>query len=208
MSNKKKYLLLSLPVLLLFLIIISLSTKSSKNTHAEFTSTFDPNPPSPSVILPTEPATEAIPYSWEDYDNEKFSFKLTYPSEWYKKEYKRNPKGGIFVAFSPNPLPCEDCSYINSAFFSVKIYSQQTDPESYTAFAQRIKAIGKVEGYNKARLGGVDGVYYKNIFSVENRGWVYELTLEKDLGNPGVDDSQIFKKVLSSFQFTYLIFKD
>jgi hypothetical protein len=166
-------------------------------------STLDLNP-SPSAA-PTS-AVEDVPSSWENYNNDEYSFTLDYPKDWYKQNYISDSKNGLFLAFSPEPLPCETCSYLHDGYFSIKIYNQKTNPEAYAAYLQRTQSIGKIAGYQPVQLSNRKGVLFENTIAVENEGWIFELLFDKDGGTAKMLDSEIFKKVYSSFRFTNLQF--
>jgi hypothetical protein len=208
MNDKTKYLALYICSAIILVLLVTGGIATQKPKEVAPASTLNLNPSAETSPTGTESTeAESIPYSWEDYAHDEYNFSLIYPEKWYKQEYpSKESKGGTFVAFSPEPLPCEDCTYLQDAYFSIKIYNQKTDPEAYAAFLQRGKAIGKVEGYLPARLGNKQGVLFGSIISAENEGWVYEIALEKNEGKTPILDSHILKRVISSFKFTNLVF--
>lgn len=204
-DEKKHYLILSIIFLVIIFIGIAGIVGMTKSTNVAPASILDLNP-SPSISPTAGEENEPVPFSWEEYTNDEYNFTLSYPTGWNKQVYKDEQKKGLTVAFSPDILPCETCTYFFSGYYSIKVYNQTTDAEAYAHFRQRLAAIGKVAGYQPVQLDGRQGVFSGNSVAVENNGWVFELSLDKNGGKAAVADSQIFKKVLSSFKFTNLIF--
>lgn len=191
-------------VFLLILIAVFFSPNTKKNTSPQ--STFELNP---SVAVSPTREPEPFVTSWRNYSNDKYNFAIDVPSDWHEQEIEvPGTEGGLLVAFSPNDLPCKTCSYVYDGFYSIKIYNQQTDPQSYAAFIDRANSVGKKEGYQAINLDGIKGVWFQNTLSAQNHGWVYELSLDKDQGQANITESLIFKKALNSFRFTYLLFNE
>ena len=210
MNDKTKYLALYICVAIVIVLLVTGGIATQKAKEVPPASVLNLNPSSetsPTSTQSMEP--ESLPYSWEEYSNDEYNFSLTYPEDWYKEEYTpKESHDEMFIAFSPEPLPCANCTYIHDGYFSIKIYNQKTDAGAYAAFLQRLKSIGKAEGYLPAQLGGKQGVFFSNTISVENEGWVFEVTLEKNGGKASIEDSPIFKRIFSSFKFTNLIFSN
>jgi hypothetical protein len=163
--------------------------------------------PSP-VVSPT-PVSEPIVTAWRSYGNNQYNFTLEVPESWYEQDYaKAYPDGGTVVAFSPDPLPCATCTYVREGYLSVKVYNQKTHPERYADFLERVKKVGQDPKYVGVALNKKPGVFFANTIAVENQGWVYELTLDADLGDKNALESYIFQRAATSFTFTYLLFNN
>lgn len=160
---------------------------------------------SPTPSLSPTKTPEPLITSWKTYQNDTYNFSLSVPDSWNQQEY--TPQSGNFqIAFSPNSLPCSTCTYVHEGYFSVKIFNQKTDAQAYTLFTQRKQSVGKSNDYKEVQLAGKTGVMNSNSIDLENNGWVYELSLDKDNGTDQVTDSQIFQKAALSLQFTNLLF--
>jgi hypothetical protein len=134
-----------------------------------------------------------------------YNFTAEVPSDWNEEDYMPSyATGGTLIAFSPDPLPCNTCSYYYSGYFSIRIFSQTSDPESYALFTQKVQQLGKNPEYKEANLGNKKAVAFANTIATENQGWVYELSLDRDQGNTNIEESEIFQKVASSFTFINL----
>jgi hypothetical protein len=207
MIDKKYYpTLVGISITLLFLAILGLVFYPRKVDVAP-QSTFDVNPTTSSVTPSTAP--DPVVFSWRTYSNDKYNFTVGVPSEWFEQEFSLpDAKEGTLVAFSPDHLPCKTCAYVYDGYFSVKVYNQKTDPDSYAGFTQRMNSISKSKDYQAVLLDGVKGVMFANTFAAENHGYVYELSLDANKGNAKIVDSLIFRRALSSFKFTYLLFNN
>ncbi len=166
--------------------------------------------PSQLVLSPTQSvsptsAADPVVISWTTYNNDKYNFTIDKPSDWNQQEYTL-PSGGFLIAFSPNTLPCATCSYVHNGFYSVKVFNQQTDADAYKNYTTAMQNIGKSAGYQKAQLDNHIGVLFGNAVSVENNGWVYQVTLDANNGNQNAEDSKLFVKAATSMKFTNLIF--
>ena len=159
-------------------------------------------------VEPTQkqtPSGEPEVTSWRVYAHPTYNFTVEMPEGWNVQDYAAAyGNNGTRVAFSPDPLPCETCSYFYSGHFSIRVFNHQTDPESYAMFAQRVNAIGKNPAYKEALLGTTKAVAFANTITTEQQGWVYELSLDKDQGAKDIMTSKIMQKVASSFAFTNL----
>jgi hypothetical protein len=162
---------------------------------------------SPSPYVSRAQEQEPAVAAWEVYTNEKYNFTLNVPTGWNRQEYENgNTAGGTVIAFSPMTLPCKTCTYVHEGYFSIRLYNQQTDPTFYAAFQQRLKAMNNSKEYLPIQLDGKKGVMFGSTVAVENEGWVYELSLDKENGTIPALNSQYFQKFASSLKFTYLIF--
>jgi len=169
-------------------------------------STFSLSPqPSTQQASPTVTSQEPLVTTWTTYTNNDYSFNIPIPDGWKQQEYKL-PSGSFIVAFSPNDLPCANCSYVHEGYFSIHIFNQQTDSEAYKAYTESLQKIGKVAGFQAGQINNIKGVIYGNTVEVENHGWVYQLVLDQNNGSENVLNSQTFIHAASSMQFTYLIF--
>lgn len=160
----------------------------------------------PSVTQTQGPEPEVT--SWKDYNNDTYQFVMSVPDGWNMQDFSASyPKGGTLIAFSPETLPCETCSYLHNGYFSLKIYSKESDREAYDKFQSLLKSPG--QGAQGVSIDGKTGVFSQNVISVENsdQGWVYEFYLDKDNGNAKALDSKIYQRMVSSFRFTGLRFK-
>jgi hypothetical protein len=157
--------------------------------------------PQPSPAKTAEP----IVTDWTTYSNTNFNFTLTVPDGWNQQTYK-GPYGATIVAFSPNNLPCGDCSYVHDGFFSVKIFNQTTDQQAYKDFTDRQKAASQDPKYQAIQIQGKPGLMYGNIVDIPNNNFIYEVSLDTDNGNDTVMSSKIFQKIAGSLQFTNLVF--
>lgn len=179
-----------------------------RQDQVEFKSTYDPNGAVPTVAV--SPTPEQLIFQWDPYDNSEYNFSLEYPSGWQEVDYKAVYKnGGTLIAFSPTALPCPTCSYIKDGYFSLKIYNAKTSPQDYTEFQKRVAGMKQSKEYLGIQLDGAPGVFYGKLATVENNGWVYEFSLDKDRGTSTDNplESKIFLHALTTFKFTNLQFK-
>jgi hypothetical protein len=164
-----------------------------------------------STVKPTVPQDPVVT-TWRNYTNDEYNFAMDVPSDWNEQAFSpsqpQESKGGTQVAFSPNPLPCETCSYFYDGYFSVKVYTQKSDAASYTNFVQKMNNIGKSAEYQGIILDGIKGVMTINTISAENHGYVYEISLDLDKGHGKIADSLVFRHAVNSFKFTYLLFNN
>lgn len=158
---------------------------------------------SPTPTPPNAPEPEVT--SWKTYNNDKYNFALDMPADWHVQDYSAffNNKGTL-IAFSPNPLPCETCSYLHDGYFSIRIYNQQTDPQLYDTFQQNVAKVGHDATYRQVTIGSKPALLFGNTVAVANQGWVYEFSLDKDNGNADIMKAAIFQRSLTSFVFTGL----
>ena len=189
---------------ILALIGIGWFVYSPHPAQEQLPSTFSLSPqpsfaPSPTI------AEEPVVTTWTTYTNNDYNFTIPIPDGWKQQEYKL-PSGVFIVAFSPDDLPCANCSYVHEGYFSIRVFNQKTDSEAYKTFTDSLQKIGKVAGYQAAQINNVKGVLYANTVEVETHGLVYQLVLDKDNGTKNITDSQLFIHAASSMQFTYLIF--
>lgn len=188
---------------LLGLIIIVGAIYYRSDTTYNIPSTFSLSPtPIPS---PTK-ALEPFVGTWATYNNDKYNFTIDYPSNWIQQEYDQ--QSGFRIAFSPNTLPCKDCTYVHEGYYSVRVYNQKTDSLSYTDFTTRMKNAGKSKDYLLIRIDDKSAVLFANTVALENNGWVYEISLDTNNGNENVIDSKLFQKAATSLKFTYLLFNN
>lgn len=204
MNNDRQYLLLFILPVIVVSIFIAFFAFRQQNDALKPLSTLDVNPSdSTSEGITVDPVVKG----WRTYAHTQYSFSLEVPMDWNEQEYlPLQPTGGTLIAFSQDTLPCKTCSYFRDGFFSVKVYSEKSDPDFYRDFMQRSQSVGKREGYQGVVLGGKNGVLFGNVAAVENQGWVYEISLDTNDGNGKIIDSQIMQKVLSSLSFTHLLF--
>ena len=186
--------------------VISQKKDTTQAQDIKPVSTYDVNP-SPNVSPTVVPEPEIM--AWRAYGNESYNFSIEVPDGWRVVDYSSlYPSGGTVIAFSPDPLPCKTCTYFRDGFFSIKIYNERTDPIFYTNFKQRMQGLGKKKEYLQFQVDGKTGVYFSNIAAVENQGWVYEFSYDKEKGSGDAVASKIFQHVLSSFKFTKLTFEN
>lgn len=142
--------------------------------------------------------------SWTVYGNGRYEFTVEVPAKWNMQDYSAfHSNFGTVIAFSPKPLPCETCSYLNDGYFSIRIYNNQSDSGLYEIYAQKVKDVEEgIEYYRKIEMGGKPGISSDNSSIVENQGWVYELNLDKNNGTGKISESKILQRVFSSFKFT------
>jgi hypothetical protein len=210
MNNKVLFTTLSmLAVISIVLIIVATNISGKKDMAKEEdmkpVSTFDLNP-SPKVSPTPIPEPEIA--DWRIYSNDQYNFSIEVPQDWYQEDYSSlYQTGGTVIAFSPTKLPCKTCTYFRDGYFSIKIFNQQTDPIFYTAFTERKNNLGKNKEYIEIQLDKKPGVYFANIADVENQGWVYEFSFDKDQGKANAIESKIFQHVLFTMKFTKLLFE-
>lgn len=204
MNNKNLFSFYVLLGISVFLIVAGVILYQYKGDGVKPESTFDL---SSTRVASSSASQEPDVTSWKNYNNDQYNFTFDFPAGWHQQEYDQPElKGGLFVAFSPDSLPCKTCTYFRSGYFSVKVYNQKTDSESYTAFQQRMANGGKSVDYQLVSLGKAKGVIFANTIAIANQDFVYELSLDTNGGNTKVADSKIFQKVLSTFKFTGLSF--
>lgn len=158
------------------------------------------NPPSVTTSI-TDPEVT----SWQPYENTTYNFSFEVPAGWNKQDYSSfYNNGGAVIAFSPEELPCSTCSYLNNGYFSISIYNEKTDPELYKLFVEKVQKANNGAAYKRITLDGQTGLVSGNSVSVQNNGWVYEITLDKNEGKDAIEDSPIMKHILTTFKFTSL----
>jgi hypothetical protein len=168
------------------------------------------NPFTESLTPATQISNETDPdiSTWTPYENAQFSISFDIPDTWHTQDYSSfYNNGGVFVAFSPQELPCATCSYLNNGYFSLRIYSQQTDPALYSIYLEKVKKVEQDPTYKKVPMDSKVGILNANTVSVESDGWIYDLSLDKNNGSASIETSTIMKHVLSSFKFTKLFNK-
>ena len=210
MSKQQITILTILLIAALFLIIsgtiVSQKKDQIQSPEIKSVSTFDISP-SPKLSPTAEP--DPIVNEWREYNNEQYNFSITIPSDWNVEDYASlYPSGGTLIAFSPTRLPCKTCTYFRDGYMSIKIYNEKTDPIFYTNFKQRMSNLGKKKEYFQFQIDNKTGVYLANVAAIENQGWVYEISYDKDKGTADAIQSKLFQKILSSFKFTKLIFEN
>lgn len=161
--------------------------------------------PTPTIPVTPTPQDEPLVLTWTSYHNDKYNFTLNTPDGWHQQEYKLD-SGVFLVAFSPDQLPCPTCTYNHNGYFSIKIYTNQTDPLAYKDFTTRMQNVGKSNDFLAIRLDGKPGVLFANTIAAENNGLVYELALDTHDGKDTIQNSKLFQKAANSFVFTNLIF--
>lgn len=178
---------------------------SPKNSDKSTVSTYSwSSSPALSQIPTGEPEVD----SWVPFTNDTYLFSMNVPEGWKSQDFQAShPKGGTLIAFSPNDLPCDTCTYIHDGYFSLKIYNAKTDPQAYADFQTKMKNVGKnpeIQGvYIDQKVAELSG----SSVAVENQGWVYEFTLDANPENKKLLETKIFQKWVTSFRFTGLIFK-
>lgn len=176
-----------------------------------YTSYQTPAPKSSLVLspTPTKPAVRTEPQvdNWTQYSNNTYNFSIQIPAKWNIQDFSSQyPTGGTQIAFSPDMLPCNTCTYFYNGFFSVRIYNQKTSPEFYSAYQERVKNIGQNADYQSVTIAEKPAVMYANTVALENQGWVYEFSLDTHQGKDKVIDSKIFQRAVTSLQFTGVVF--
>lgn len=165
------------------------------------------------LLTPAE-APELSPepqiFTWRTYNNDAYYFTIDVPEEWGEQDYSQAYKdGGTLIAFSPDPLPCPTCAYFYNGYYSVRVFSQKSDPGYYADFVNRVRFLsGNKPGYQGVAISGAQGVMFENTIAVEKNGWVYELSLDILQGRAKITDSEIFQKAAASFRFTHVVFNE
>ena len=159
----------------------------------------------PSPAVSPSPTTPPQVDSWHTYTNSTYNFTIDAPTGWNQQEFTP-ATGNFIVAFSPNTLPCATCTYVHDGYFSVIVYTQQTDPQRYKAYTQNMQNAGKDKNIIPVTLEGIHGILVGNEISIPNHGYIYELSLDTNDGNDSALKSDIFKHAANTFHFTYLIF--
>lgn len=179
-------------------VVWTMISQQAATLHFQSTYALSPTPTPPG-------AAEPEVTSWKTYHNDKYNFALDMPADWHVQDYSAffNNKGTL-IAFSPTPLPCETCSYLHDGYFSVRIYNQQTDPQLYDIYKQNVAKLGNDANYRQVTIGSKPALLYGNIVTVENQGWLYEFSLDKDDGKADIMKATIFQRALTSFTFTSL----
>lgn len=161
-----------------------------------------PSVMNPQAALSVTPGPDPEIAAWKTYTNQLYRFSVTVPAAWYLQDYQAmHPSGGTMVAFGPDPLPCGDCSYIKNGYLSLRIFNEKTDPEYYALYATRVKLLGRSKEYKQAVIGDKTGVATDTTVALEQNGWVYEFTLDKNNGNATIEDSPIFNRIVNSITF-------
>lgn len=202
-SDQKVNILIAVLLFILLLIVgIIINTFLPKQKAPEVVSSFQLSP-APKISPTSEPEIS----SYRTYNNEQYLFSISVPDGWNIQDYsKAHPQGGTVVAFSPQQLPCDSCTYFQNGYFSIKIYNQKTYPEQYALFLQKMNSIGKKEGFKGIVLGKEKAVLFQEGAAVANHGWVYEFILDnKNYKN--ATDSKVFLMALTSLAFTGLEFE-
>ena len=146
--------------------------------------------------------------AWTPYENNTYFISFDFPAGWHAQDYSSfYNTGGSLVAFSPGELPCGTCSYLNNGYFSLRVYNAQTDPNFYTLYLNKTKKVEEDRNYKKVSIDSKVGILFGNTVSIENEGWVFDLTLDKNNGNDAIENSPVMKHVISSFKFTKLFTK-
>lgn len=157
--------------------------------------------PSPSQSLTPSTFQEEPITSWNVYENTESEFRVSYPSLWNKQEYESpDDKHIIRVAFSPSVLPCSTCSYHQDGYISILIYTKTTDPALYSLYQERLSKIGKVAGYQPVTVAGSNGVFSGNSIAFEHHGYVFDFILDGNNRTIDPRKSEIFQKVVGSFE--------
>ena len=190
--------------MLLSLIGIMIYYLMPTKKSVETISTFSLSPTSPPAQkTPTEPLVE----KWQVYANEQFNFSLQIPDKWHVQDYaKIYPNGGTLIAFSPDPLPCDTCTYFRNGYFSLRLFNEKSSPESYILYTQRMKAVGKNKEYQGVKIKEATGVMSANLLAFEHEGWVYEFSLDYNNGSMRIIDSSLMQKIILSISYTGLKF--
>lgn len=204
MGNQKIYVIFFSIVItaLIALTIGGVLYQQAKDKNTTLGSSFKPGNPAQQGKTP-----DPVINSWREYTNPSYNLILNFPADWKYEDYApAYPNGGTVIAFSPDPLPCNTCSYFQNGYFSVKIYNDKSDPEYFVEFQKRIANLNKDPNYQIVDIKGKKALSYANTVTFEDKGWVYEFSLDKDQGSRKAADSQIFQKVLESVEFTDLLF--
>lgn len=184
------------------IILIILGIVYQANDTIKPESTFDLNQKKP-VVDNSEPVVA----SWRTYSNGSYNFSIDVPEKWNQEEYPAPPpSGGFLVAFGPDKLPCQSCSYFHNGYYSVRIYNEKTDPDYFKDFQSRMANVGKAAEYQGIQLGDSKGVMSYNNLAIEHLSNVYEITLDINAGNSKVNASKIFQHAVTTFKFTGLTF--
>ena len=160
-----------------------------------------------SPTIPQGDTPEPTVSQWRTYTHPVYNVSFTIPDGWNEQDYAAlQQQGGALVAFSPSELPCGSCSYIRNGYLALRIFNPTTDPEYYTLFQNRVKALGKNKAYSQVSVGEKPAIRAGNTIAVEHNGWVYEFTLDKNTGTATIDGSSIFKQVINSVKFNENLF--
>jgi hypothetical protein len=202
-EDKQKLILVSSIALIILCIIFGvIYYKGPKLNVQELKSSLDLDP-SASKSASIDPAVTA----WKVYANQQYQFTITVPDKWYIEDYApAHPSGGTLLAFSPEPLPCNTCSYLHNGYFSIRIFNEKSYPEYYAQYAGRFKKLGKDPAYQEVMVGKLKGLAFNNLVTIEHKGWVLEFSLDRNDGKDNFADSEIFQRVVSSFSSTDFLF--
>lgn len=197
MSDAGRYIFISLVFLLIGVIIVGVIYAQKQKLDSTL-----PSVTKSSDSLSATPGPDPEITEWKAYTNAPYRFSLTVPAAWYSQDYQAmHPSGGTLIAFGPDPLPCSDCSYIRNGYLSLRIFNEKTDPEYYALYANRVKLLGRSKEYKEAVIGEKHGVATDTTVAVEQNGWVYEFTLDKNDGKAKIEDAAIFNRIVNSLTF-------
>jgi hypothetical protein len=202
-EDKHKFILVaSIALLILCIAVGAIYYRGPKINVDELKSSLDLNPKASGSA-----SIDPIVTAWKVYSNPQYQFTITVPDSWNIVDYTRaHPNGGTLLAFSPDQLPCDTCSYLRNGYFSIRIFNQKTYPEYYAQFAQRPLKVGKDPAYREVMIGNKKGIAFANTVAIEDKGWVYEFALDRNDGKDSYMDSEIFQKVVLSFSSTDTLF--
>jgi hypothetical protein len=202
-EDKQKLILVSSIALIIICIIFGfIYYKGPKLDVNELKSSLDLNPQA-SGSATVDPAVT----QWRLYSNPQYQFSITVPDEWHQEDYTpAHPNGGTLLAFSPDPLPCNTCSYLRNGYFSIRIFNERSFPEYYAQYAQSIKKVGQDPTYREVVVGKKKGIAHANLVTIEHLGWILEFSLDRNDGKDTYSDSEIFQRVVSSFTSTDILF--
>lgn len=201
-NNQTKYFVIG-AILLAIIFLVSVPF---------FVHSDNPKPQSTFVLSPTvvpspTPYIEPEIFSWQTYSNDTYQFSINYPSDWKKQEYKSSGQnGGMTIAFSPDTLPCANCTYVHEGYYSIRVYNQSSDPILYGNYQDIVKNLQNSKTDRKLTLDGVDAILHGDALFLSHNGWIYQLSFDRPSGSTTITTSKIFLTAVRSFTFTNLKF--
>jgi hypothetical protein len=204
-NQKAQFIIVGIIFVSAFVLLGIILSPKKELVKPESSFSFAPSV-TPQAPSPTQNQAEPVITSWRTYTNNDYEFAIDVPTDWKEQEFKKPDQKGIIVAFSPNSLPCETCTYFYDGYYSVRVFNSLTDPEYYIDYQKRKALIGKDPNYRQVQLGNSSGVFSGNKVALEHEKYVYELSFDKDQGKANISDSKIFQNAASTFHFTSLQF--
>ena len=183
---------------------VSLFSKAPSNSEKNNTTQEGSKKPSTTTSVLNSDSSE----NWQLYNNEKYSYQIKYPKDWYVKTYPEIPNRTLF---NDSSLPESQTSDSEPVFSEIEIFV--TEEKNIKEEIDKLKSTNQFENYNESqievdgnsatRVGGVatgesyiKGKFLDRVY-VNHEGWTYSLTFisidKKNL--------EIFNQMLSAFRF-------